>query len=98
MGGKGFTSTILQQNCHEFISYESLLDDTKPRLPASPREFRERRDRDRGERGENKDRREDTARSEATSGAARHLSSDAAGRARADRCWSGGRCSRSWDF
>ncbi|MCC6588201.1 MAG: NYN domain-containing protein [Bryobacterales bacterium] len=30
VGGKAFTSTILQQNCHEFISYEGLLDD----LPA----------------------------------------------------------------
>jgi len=30
VGGKAFTSTILQQNCHEFISYESLLvDDTR---------------------------------------------------------------------
>ncbi len=27
LGGKAFTSTILQQNCHEFISYESLLDE-----------------------------------------------------------------------
>ena len=26
MGGRQFTSTILQRNCHEFISYESLLD------------------------------------------------------------------------
>src|SRR5580700_1573732 len=26
VGGKAFTSTILQQNCHEFVSYESLLD------------------------------------------------------------------------
>ncbi len=25
VGGKAFTSTILQRNCHEFISYESLL-------------------------------------------------------------------------
>ncbi len=25
VGGKAFTSTILQQNCHEFISFESLL-------------------------------------------------------------------------
>jgi uncharacterized protein (TIGR00288 family) len=31
VGGKAFTSTILQQNCHEFISFESLLSD----LPAS---------------------------------------------------------------
>jgi hypothetical protein len=27
VGGKAFTSTILQQNCHEFISFESLLSD-----------------------------------------------------------------------
>ena len=27
VGGKAFTSTILQQNCHEFISFESLLND-----------------------------------------------------------------------
>jgi uncharacterized protein (TIGR00288 family) len=30
VGGKAFTSTILQQNCHEFVSYESLLDDEVP--------------------------------------------------------------------
>ncbi len=28
VGGRAFTSTILQQNCHEFISYESLLSYT----------------------------------------------------------------------
>src|SRR3984893_17828978 len=27
VGGRAFTSTILQNNCHEFISYESLLDE-----------------------------------------------------------------------
>src|ERR1700734_2748255 len=27
VGGKAFTSTILQQNCHEFISFESLMSD-----------------------------------------------------------------------
>ena len=27
VGGKAFTSTILQKNCHEFVSYESMLDD-----------------------------------------------------------------------
>jgi len=41
VGGKAFTSTILQQNCHEFVSYESLLDepkrDSRP-APASQRE------------------------------------------------------------
>src|SRR5689334_10606342 len=33
LGGKAFTSTILQKNCHEFISYESLLDEPKPSPP-----------------------------------------------------------------
>src|SRR5271155_3311001 len=31
VGGKAFTSTILQQNCHEFVSYESLLSDPEMR-------------------------------------------------------------------
>ncbi len=29
VGGKAFTSNILQQNCHEFISYESLIGDDR---------------------------------------------------------------------
>src|ERR1700756_3913296 len=33
VGGKAFTSTILQKNCHEFISYESMLDDSRPARP-----------------------------------------------------------------
>jgi len=37
LGGKAFTSTILQKNCHEFISYESLLDEPKPAPPPHPR-------------------------------------------------------------
>src|SRR6201987_3597334 len=28
VGGRAFTSTILQKNCHEFVSYESLLMET----------------------------------------------------------------------
>jgi uncharacterized protein (TIGR00288 family) len=37
VGGKAFTSTILQKNCHEFVSYESLLDDNRsPRQPQAP--------------------------------------------------------------
>jgi len=36
VGGKAFTSTILQRNCHEFISYESLLEGApKPVAKAS---------------------------------------------------------------
>jgi uncharacterized protein (TIGR00288 family) len=27
VGGRAFTSTILQKNCHEFVSYESLMDE-----------------------------------------------------------------------
>jgi uncharacterized protein (TIGR00288 family) len=37
VGGKAFTSTILQQNCHEFVSYESLLSE-----PGDRSERRER--------------------------------------------------------
>src|ERR1700704_6671747 len=64
VGGKAFTSTILQQNCHEFISFESLLSDTAvpPSVAAletravlqqqqRPRNDRDRQDRpDRGDR------------------------------------------------
>lgn len=42
LGGKAFTSTILQQNCHEFVSYESLLEDGD-RIVVQP--MPERRDR-----------------------------------------------------
>jgi uncharacterized protein (TIGR00288 family) len=57
VGGKGFTSTILQQNCHEFISYESLLDDTKPQPQRES--FRDRRDRENRENRGGEPRRED---------------------------------------
>lgn len=36
VGGKAFTSTILQRNCHEFISYESLIDTAPPRHHRGP--------------------------------------------------------------
>src|SRR3569833_2331481 len=52
VGGKAFTSTILQQNCHEFVSYESLLEDGE-RIVATP--MPERRDLP-GERRDRKDR------------------------------------------
>lgn len=55
VGGKGFTSTILQQNCHEFISYESLLEDGSSIVP-NP--MPDRRDRDRDRDRDRKDRRE----------------------------------------
>ena len=42
VGGKAFTSTILQQNCHEFISFESLLSDADrgPSRERAPRRTR----------------------------------------------------------
>src|SRR5947209_10546978 len=58
VGGKAFTSTILQQNCHEFISFESLLTDTLERpLPEPRQQQRPRGDRpERGDRGERRQR------------------------------------------
>ncbi|HMJ61565.1 MAG TPA: NYN domain-containing protein [Bryobacteraceae bacterium] len=57
VGGKAFTSTILQQNCHEFVSYESLLEDGD-RIVAQP--MPDRRDRpERGDRGDRGDRNKD---------------------------------------
>jgi uncharacterized protein (TIGR00288 family) len=63
VGGKAFTSTILQQNCHEFISFESLLSDGPVMSPTLPQEHRQlqprRSDRpERGERPERGDRRQ----------------------------------------
>src|SRR6202022_4678208 len=65
VGGKAFTSTILQQNCHEFISYESLLGVNVPvqppqqqsqpqpqtqQQPQQPRDDRDRRGDRQGDR------------------------------------------------
>ena len=36
VGGRAFTSTILQKNCHEFISYESIIDEPRSRPPQPP--------------------------------------------------------------
>src|SRR5215469_9067372 len=60
VGGKAFTSTILQQNCHEFISFESLLSDAPQTAQvAEPRPQRHRGERaERGERGERGERRQ----------------------------------------
>ena len=35
VGGRAFTSTILQKNCHEFVAYESIIDD-RPRSGGHP--------------------------------------------------------------
>src|SRR5215469_10614033 len=38
VGGRAFTSTILQRNCHEFVAYESLIDETRGRGPQPPQQ------------------------------------------------------------
>ena len=60
VGGKAFTSTILQQNCHEFVSYESLLEDGSTIVPSPMPERRDMRgDRpDRADRTDRRDRKE----------------------------------------
>jgi uncharacterized protein (TIGR00288 family) len=56
VGGKAFTSTILQQNCHEFVSYESLLEDGD-RIVAQP--MPDRRDLRGGDRPDRQQDRQD---------------------------------------
>jgi uncharacterized protein (TIGR00288 family) len=38
VGGRAFTSTILQKNCHEFVAYESIIDDPRPRSSHQPQQ------------------------------------------------------------
>ncbi|MBI3698521.1 MAG: NYN domain-containing protein [Acidobacteria bacterium] len=46
VGGKAFTSTILQRNCHEFISYESLLGPARqPQQRGSGQQHKQPRER-----------------------------------------------------
>lgn len=52
VGGRAFTSTILQQNCHEFISFESLLNVDPSQVQPMPTQQPVRDDRDRGDRGD----------------------------------------------
>ncbi|HUA85663.1 MAG TPA: NYN domain-containing protein [Bryobacteraceae bacterium] len=59
VGGKAFTSTILQQNCHEFISFESLMADAPASVAmaaASPEPRQQQPRRDRPERGDRRQR------------------------------------------
>jgi uncharacterized protein (TIGR00288 family) len=36
VGGRAFTSTILQKNCHEFVAYESMIDEPRGRPQQQP--------------------------------------------------------------
>src|SRR3989475_7494434 len=42
VGGRAFTSTILQRNCHEFVAYESMIDESRPRQHHQDRAPQER--------------------------------------------------------
>src|SRR5437899_1766598 len=44
VGGRAFTSTILQKNCHEFIAYESVIDD-RPRERHDRQQHQDRQER-----------------------------------------------------
>jgi len=43
VGGRAFTSTILQKNCHEFVSYESIIDEPSTRPQQQHQQQREPR-------------------------------------------------------
>ena len=45
VGGRAFTSTILQKNCHEFVAYESVIDDRPPRPSHQPQDRPQHSDR-----------------------------------------------------
>ena len=55
VGGRAFTSTILQRNCHEFVAYESMIDDSRPRQHSTPQQERQERS-DRPDRQDRQDR------------------------------------------
>jgi uncharacterized protein (TIGR00288 family) len=61
VGGRAFTSTILQKNCHEFVSYESLMDEPREPRQALPekREHHEPRRHDKGHYEKREDRRDE---------------------------------------
>ncbi|HJT87559.1 MAG TPA: NYN domain-containing protein [Bryobacteraceae bacterium] len=55
VGGRAFTSTILQKNCHEFVAYESIIDEPRARPQQQPqREQREPQPQDRQQRPQGK--------------------------------------------
>ena len=39
VGGRAFTSTILQKNCHEFVAYESMIDEPRARPQQQPQQM-----------------------------------------------------------
>src|SRR5437660_11026126 len=42
VGGRAFTSTILQKNCHEFVAYESMIDEPRTRPQQQPAQTQSR--------------------------------------------------------
>ena len=82
VGGKAFTSTILQQNCHEFISYESLLRRYETRSRATSSGSSAIADRGIATIGGDKEGPPRRSRTASTAGASRYRAGAAAGRAR----------------
>ena len=112
VGGKAFTSTILQQNCHEFISFESLLSDSPASvsLPSAARASRAARRSSTGSDRPSGDRRDRSRPSRPRRRSRwRTAVNDASVPLRSIwrrpcrwwnarcRCWNGAACSRSWD-
>ena len=52
VGGRAFTSTILQKNCHEFIAYESIIDEARPARSQPQQQQREPQQQERPPRGQ----------------------------------------------
>ena len=48
IGGKAFTSNILQRNCHEFISYESLIGDLRKTDRKDAKDTKDAKEKDKG--------------------------------------------------
>ncbi len=102
VGGRAFTSTILQKNCHEFIAYESMMDD-RPRS-SRPSTARSSRRRSSSSRSRSSMPQRPAAAAAATAAAA--AASTSASRSIWRRpcrwwsarwaCWSGAKCVRSW--
>ena len=85
VGGKAFTSTILQKNCHEFISYESMLDEPQPAVArrSISRTSSQQAQPHGGERQQQSSSQGHRGRRKPASAAARSGAGDAAGGARA---------------
>ena len=103
VGGRAFTSTILQRNCHEFVAYESMIDD-RPAVAATSSSSSRRA----ASSGRKSGQQEPAAAAAAAAPAAATAAAAAEARCRSTwrsrcpwwsarwACWSGAKCVRSW--